>query len=96
MPVKTSYQRPYSDGVLDRDDNCPDHPNGDQGDIDLNGVGDICRALADNGDRDGDGLLDEDDLYRIYYRGMFRTKILMEWRCLRQLRILDQPGTARP
>ena len=68
-----------ADGVLDRDDNCPDHPTGDQGDIDLNGVGDA-QALADNGDRDGDGLLDEDDPVLTFCREMYRSD-LMKLRC---------------
>jgi expansin (peptidoglycan-binding protein) len=31
-----------NDGILDFEDNCPDHPNPDQADSDGNGIGDIC------------------------------------------------------
>jgi hypothetical protein len=36
--------------VVDLDDNCPDDPNADQLDTDLDGVGDVCD------DTDADGL----------------------------------------
>ena len=36
------------DGVLDRDDNCPDVANADQGDRDGDGEGDACDACPDD------------------------------------------------
>ena len=45
------------DGILDADDNCPNHPNPDQlADIDQDGIGDLCDL-----DRDGDGVENELD-----------------------------------
>jgi len=44
------------DGVLDRDDNCPDDANPDQDDADDDGEGDDCDS-----DSDGDGIEDPDD-----------------------------------
>jgi len=46
------------DGVLDNDDNCPGHPNGDQTDTDSDSEGDAC-----DDDDDNDGVPDVDDLY---------------------------------
>jgi hypothetical protein len=54
--LATKKQNPFyvesdqdNDGVIDRLDNCPFHPNPDQADIDGNGVGDVC----DDWDLDG-------------------------------------------
>lgn len=44
------------DGVIDRDDNCPDDPNPDQANADGDGQGDVC-----DGDRDGDGVDNDGD-----------------------------------
>lgn len=44
------------DGILDIDDNCPDHDNNDQADLDGDGYGDACDV-----DTDGDTIRDEDD-----------------------------------
>jgi hypothetical protein len=44
------------DGVLDASDNCPADANGDQADIDHDGVGDVCDP-----DRDGDGIVNGAD-----------------------------------
>jgi hypothetical protein len=38
------------DGVLDRRDNCPDWRNGDQLDVDADGVGDACQAPDEDGE----------------------------------------------
>ncbi|ASO07436.1 cadherin domain-containing protein [Arenibacter algicola] len=46
------------DGVNDADDNCPNISNTDQGDIDYDGIGDVC----DN-DIDGDGIPNEEDAF---------------------------------
>ncbi len=46
------------DGVIDRDDNCPDVANEDQTDTDSDGEGDACDA-----DDDNDGTADVDDAY---------------------------------
>jgi hypothetical protein len=45
-----------SDGVPDSSDNCPQVPNPDQVDQDVDGIGDLCDA-----DLDGDGLANEVD-----------------------------------
>lgn len=37
------------DFVVDADDNCPNHPNGDQADADGNGIGDACEEPDDVG-----------------------------------------------
>jgi cysteine-rich repeat protein len=63
----TSYRRP-GDGVGDVCDNCPNHANLDQADVDVDGLGDVCDPAAcgdgalgfseqcDDGNRDdGDG-----------------------------------------
>ena len=47
-----------SDGIVDALDNCPNHVNVDQSDIDGDNAGDLC-----DDDRDGDGVLNEDDYY---------------------------------
>ncbi|MBC8769385.1 cadherin domain-containing protein [Arenibacter sp. BSSL-BM3] len=47
-----------NDGVNDADDNCPNISNTDQGDIDYDGIGDVC----DN-DIDGDGIPNEEDAF---------------------------------
>ncbi len=44
------------DGVPDREDNCPETPNGMQTDTDDDGTGDAC-----DDDKDGDGVPNEDD-----------------------------------
>ena len=44
------------DGFFDTDDNCPDYPNPDQIDTDLDDIGDVCDS-----DDDNDGVLDADD-----------------------------------
>ena len=44
------------DGVPDIEDNCPDEPNTDQADADVDGVGDVC-----DDDIDGDGVLNTAD-----------------------------------
>jgi hypothetical protein len=52
------------DGVIDRDDNCPDHANPTQGDEDSDATGDVCDPCPpfdDNSDADGDGVGDACD-----------------------------------
>ncbi len=44
------------DGIPDELDNCPEMPNEDQTDTDLDGLGDVC-----DDDDDDDGLLDDDE-----------------------------------
>jgi gliding motility-associated-like protein len=44
------------DGINDLADNCPDIANGDQADLDGDGIGDFC-----DDDRDGDGVLNSED-----------------------------------
>jgi hypothetical protein len=50
-----------SDGIANEMDNCPDWPNGDQSDIDENGIGDACEC----GDQNGDGTVDVNDILAI-------------------------------
>ncbi len=56
------------DGVVDAADNCPDVPNADQDDADLDGIGDACaptpaaQCLAPPGDVDGSGATDLADV----------------------------------
>jgi PKD repeat protein len=49
-----------ADGVADAVDNCPRVPNGDQADVDRDGVGDLC-DLTPNGDADNDRVDDSVD-----------------------------------
>ena len=49
-----------ADNVVDAVDNCPDVPNEDQADSNLNGIGDACEMLPVV-DSDGDGVGDIDD-----------------------------------
>jgi hypothetical protein len=49
------------DGTPDALDNCPFEPNPDQGDVDVNGIGDACEC----GDQTGDGRVDVLDLVGI-------------------------------
>ena len=44
------------DGILDDADNCPTVSNGDQADLDQDGIGDLCDS-----DQDGDGIPDTED-----------------------------------
>ena len=57
-----------SDGVVNKDDNCPDTANPDQADIDRDGFGDACDL-----DDDNDGVRDSEDVCpadgRAYYQG---------------------------
>ncbi len=36
------------DGVVNSGDNCPNHPNPDQSDVDVDGLGDVCDSVNDN------------------------------------------------
>lgn len=45
-----------SDGVIDRNDNCPNNANADQADLDADGTGDACDS-----DKDGDGVANGSD-----------------------------------
>jgi hypothetical protein len=48
------------DGVVNAEDNCPNHPNPDQADCDNDGVGDVCTiATGQSADCDGNGVPDE-------------------------------------
>lgn len=58
-PISFVDDDPDTDGVLNRDDNCPNISNPDQADTDENGVGDACNDAAD---RDGDEWEDAADL----------------------------------
>ncbi len=53
-----------ADSVVDRNDNCPNDPNTDQGDRDRDGSGDACDAFPfdDQNDSDGDGIGADRDL----------------------------------
>jgi hypothetical protein len=44
-----------ADGVADGADNCPTDPNVDQADIDVDGIGDVCDGLDNNGGAGGGG-----------------------------------------
>jgi len=66
-----------SDGVLDSDDNCPEHANLDQADTDSDGWGDVCDCcteIANSGqeDSDGDGFgnICDGDLNNDYVTGI--------------------------
>ena len=41
-----------SDGIPDHADNCPDHPNLNQADSDLDQIGDLCDPFPDDSDND--------------------------------------------
>ncbi len=58
-PIQLIDEDPDDDGVLNRDDNCPDVANEDQADTDDNGTGDACN---DAFDRDGDEWEDGGDV----------------------------------
>ncbi|MHC4674328.1 MAG: outer membrane protein assembly factor BamB family protein [Planctomycetota bacterium] len=52
-----------ADGVLDQDDNCPDHPNPDQADNDQDGTGNTCDICPNDpqNDQDNDGVCGDID-----------------------------------
>jgi hypothetical protein len=56
IPTPTVDPDRDGDGVPDGVDNCPDVPNADQSDTNVDGVGDVCEP-----DRDGDGVPDVND-----------------------------------
>jgi hypothetical protein len=61
MPVdheETGVTDSDGDGVYDRFDNCVDVPNPEQGDFDVDGIGNLC-----DDERDGDGIPDDRDLF---------------------------------
>lgn len=53
-PVDTSHQGPADrdeDGIVNRNDNCPDEPNADQKDGDDDGIGDACDNCPETANR---------------------------------------------